>query len=982
MNKASWMNRFTKPLAALLGAAALLALAACGGGGTGTTSPNTAGGPLGVSPNAVVMDFGSAPATLIVSGGVKPYALTSSLPTLIPVTSSIAEDGRFAISALYLPDIDALVTLTIRDAAQATVTAQITVNGKQRLPLSISPSTTEADANVPVTFIISGGVQPYTVTTDLPNLVPAPNAIGQDGRFTVAATSVPNNATLVTITVRDKLQATTTALLTIHGRQDLPLTISPTTADTGVGVPVTFTITGGVSPYSVTSSQPSIIPNPITVDSVGRFTVQAVTNPPVNASVVLTVRDTRNTTVTATLTVRSLALAVSPTTATTIFGVPVAYQISGGQAPYSVTSSFPTIVANPTVDSNGRFTITPLINPPGTVDMVLTVSDAAGNQVTSALHITPTPLSVTPTAVTVAANVPVTFTITGGTTPYTVVSSLPSLVPNPASIDAQGRFTLRATSTPTVVTPVLITIRDAAQNVVTATMTVLPTTPVPLSLLPQTATVYYNTPATLTVIGGTPPYQAFSTDSVVLPVARNVIGDQILLAPANVAADTTVTITVTDASGVSVTATVTVKPAPLLNTLTITPTPASPGVGCGSAVCAGQTASVTVLVRNLAGAGIQGRAVKFENVQGNYQFLTNAPGSPETLANSITVTTGQDGLAVVRLKADVNAPTQVALIRATELTTGNVLNSSFVIAQFTDGAGTLTAIPTTWTVAGPDIANCAGNTPVTYYIFGGTPPYRIQSTLPNFVNIVPTLVLTNGGGFTAILTGAICSPAPGTSITITDATGRTIAVQLINAKGIGNPTTNFDAIGILPGTIASPILACGQSITEQIVGGNTRLADGTIVAGTFVASSPTPGVTAILSGRTIVITRTTGTTVSPATIFVSNGTAPTVSFTVAIEPVCGGSTPDQTLFFTPSPLRIACAAASAGSTIITTGALPPFTALPSPGLLMAFGLNPFVMTVTRSTAVVSGSASIPVFVTDLLGTTVGVLMVAPTANCL
>ena len=161
-------------------------------------------------------------------------------------------------------------------------------------------------------------------------------------------------------------------------------------------------------------------------------------------------------------------------------------------------------------------------------------------------------------------------------------------------------------------------------------------------------------------------------------------------------------------------------------------------------------------------------------MQGDYQFLTNGPGLPETLANSITVTTGQDGLAVVRLKANVNAPTQVALIRATELTSGNILNATFVIAQFTDGTGTLSAIPTSWTMSGPNSSNCASGTPVTYYIFGGTPPYRIQSTLPNFANIVPTLVQTNGGGFTAIPTGTVCTSSAGASIN-TEASGTPFA---------------------------------------------------------------------------------------------------------------------------------------------------------------------------------------------------------------
>jgi hypothetical protein len=804
--------------------------------------------------------------------------------------------------------------------------------------------------------------------------MPVTNTIAEDGRFTITPSYAPDIATLVTLTIRDGAQGTTTVQVTVNARLGVPLAASPTTADSGINVPVTFTITGGATPYTVTSSQPSIVPNPISVDSLGRFTVQAISNPTVNTTVVLTIRDARNATVNATLNVRSLALAVSPTTAKTVFGVPVAYQISGGQAPYTVTSSFPSIVANPSVDGNGRFTITPLLNPPAAVDMALTVRDTSGNQVTSQLQITPTPLSISPTAVQVAANVPVTFTITGGQAPYTVVSSQPGLVPNPAPIDTQGRFTLRATSTPSATTEVLVTIRDSAQNVVTVTMTVLSATPVPLSVLPKDATVYYNTPATLTIIGGTPPYQAFSTNSVVLPVARTVVGDQILLAPANVDADTSVTVTVTDSSAVSVTATITVKPAPLLNTLTITPTPASPGVGCGSAVCAGQTASVTVKVRNVAGAGIQGRVVRFENVQGNYQFLTNGPGLPETLANSITVTTGQDGLAVVRVKADVNAPTQVALIRATELATGNVLNSSFVIAQFTDGTGTLTAIPTTWTVTGPNVANCAANTPVTYYIFGGTPPYRIQSTLPNFANIIPTLVQTNGGGFTAITTGTVCSPSPGASITITDATGRTISVSLINALGTGNPPTTFHSIGIVPGDVSTP-LACGQSLTEQIVGGEILLADGTITQPTFVVSTASPGVTLTLSGRTIVITRTTGTTTSSATIFVSNGFS-TVSFTVAIEPVCGGTTPTQTIFFTPSPLAVACASGSVGTTVVT-GVTGPFTAVTGPELAVSYP-TANTLKVTRNTTVVAGSQSIPVFVTNTAGTGVGTLMVAPT----
>src|SRR6202158_5520953 len=46
--------------------------------------------------------------------------------------------------------------------------------------------------------------------------------------------------------------------------------------------------------------------------------------------------------------------------------------------------------------------------------------------------------------------------------------------------------------------------------------------PGPLFILPPTAVVYSHTAAALQVSGGKTPYQAFSSNSAVLPVAQNV----------------------------------------------------------------------------------------------------------------------------------------------------------------------------------------------------------------------------------------------------------------------------------------------------------------------------------------------------------------------------------------------------------------------------------------------------------------------------
>ncbi|MEP6942062.1 MAG: hypothetical protein ABI981_03960, partial [Betaproteobacteria bacterium] len=118
-----------------------------------------------------------------------------------------------------------------------------------------------------------------------------------------------------------------------------------------------------------------------------------------------------------------------------------------------------------------------------------------------------------------------------------------------------------------------------------------PTAPGPLFVLPPSITVYSHTPATLTVSGGAPPYQAFSSNPSILPVTQVVSGATVVLLPNDVAADTTAVITVQDAVGQTATSTVTVRAAPIFNTLTITPA----RTACGTnAVCSGDIATAKV----------------------------------------------------------------------------------------------------------------------------------------------------------------------------------------------------------------------------------------------------------------------------------------------------------------------------------------------------------------------------------------------------
>jgi hypothetical protein len=340
----------------------------------------------------------------------------------------------------------------------------------------------------------------------------------------------------------------------------------------------------------------------------------------------------------------------------------------------------------------------------------------------------------------------------------------------------------------------------------------------PLFVLPAMAVVVYShTPATLQVSGGAPPYQAFSSNSAVLPVAQNVDTGVIVLIAGDVTADTAVVITVQDAIGQTATSSVTVRPAPLFNTLTVVPS----RTVCGTnAVCSGDTATATVQVTGIAGAGIPNRQVKFDVVLGAFGIQSSNPAQP--LVSSLTVVSDANGTARVVLQATVNVATQPAQIRATDLTTGNSVTASFTIVQQTDGSAILSVIPPTATITGTFVNQCSFGFRVDYFIYGGTPPYRVSSTFPTAVTIFNSPVLFSGGAFEAVTNGTCVNPL---TFTIVDATGRQTTATLINLPGttVIPPPTPPPPLVIVPAsqTAIGPGAACASKTFIVAVSGGT-----------------------------------------------------------------------------------------------------------------------------------------------------------------
>jgi hypothetical protein len=381
----------------------------------------------------------------------------------------------------------------------------------------------------------------------------------------------------------------------------------------------------------------------------------------------------------------------------------------------------------------------------------------------------------------------------------------------------------------------------------------VPPTPGPVSLLPPSATVYVSTPQTLTVSGGQPPYSAFSSNPAILPVAQSVNGATVVLLANNVAASTTAVITVQDAIGQTATSTITVSPAPILNTLTITPARTT----CGTnTVCSGDTATAAVQVLGPGGGGIPGRAVKFDVITGAYVLLTNNPSQPQ--AATLTVVSDNNGNAQVILQASVNAPTQPAVLRATDVTTGNTVTGSFTIVQVTDGSAILSVVPATATITGADTTQCSAGFHVDYYIYGGTPPYHVAATIPQAANVVNSTVAVSGGFFEVITTGVCANPVV---FTIVDSVGRQTTANLVNQPGTTPPPTP-PTPPATPALVATPAaqptsgtLACtGKTLQFLVTGGTAPYS----VAGVVVTPSQTTAPAATVSGQTVSVTGITG----------------------------------------------------------------------------------------------------------------------------
>ena len=197
---------------------------------------------------------------------------------------------------------------------------------------------------------------------------------------------------------------------------------APSALTLQVGLTQQYVVQGGVKPYTVFSSDPSVAvgwlvgENVVAVGTVGtgKATVTVADAKGTKFDIAVTSGSS-----TGFFTTSPGSLSLSPKTSQS-------YSLGGGTGPYTATSNFPTL-ATATVDGN-RITITAGDHVDGSNNAAITIRDAAGVSLTTNVSVVTTKLTVTLGTYKVFLGDTVRFVISGGTPPYRIIDPLNNTV--------------------------------------------------------------------------------------------------------------------------------------------------------------------------------------------------------------------------------------------------------------------------------------------------------------------------------------------------------------------------------------------------------------------------------------------------------------------------------------------------------------------------------------------------------------------------
>jgi len=323
-------------------------------------------------------------------------------------------------------------------------------------------------------YVISGGSAPYLIkNTD------AAIAVGWVNNQTLTIGAVNGGTT--TVSVADSGGAQVDIAVTV-GSSTALYTTSPSSFTMAPNTTQTFKVGGGAGPYSVSSSNTSMVSVALNGSDL------AITGVTIG-SATLQIRDSAGATLSVSVTVGAVPLTLSPTSASAFINSVVEVIVVGGTPPYRVGGLIPSAVSAVfDVNDPSKLLVTPLLVSSGLDITILDSQNASAKFTLTGIAGQPT-IRLSPNALTVSetSRMPIVLTVFGSTGAVNAFSSDRTLFTTAVSSDNKTItltqqncvlqdtvVTITAVDANRAVATSLITVKDNGNTVITTTDTATP----------------------------------------------------------------------------------------------------------------------------------------------------------------------------------------------------------------------------------------------------------------------------------------------------------------------------------------------------------------------------------------------------------------------------------------------------------------------------------------------------------------------------
>lgn len=813
------------------------------------------------APSTVNLGIGDS-MNYTILGGTAPYKTVSANENIVSAKTSI--DGNSNSIIVSAKNVGS-GAVSLFDAKGETFSINFVVTNN----VVVTPLFTTAPSNMTYQFgetnsyAIGGGTKPYSAVSSASGIVLATVTNGD----TLNVKSLSSGSAVVF--VRDASGTVIqTAINVLSGPQPTQLySNAPSTVSLNKGASVTYTIGGGLAPYTVGSGAPGVVGASVSGTSLILNAVDSGTS-------IVSLRDSSGASVSISVTVnqpQSVKLfSTAPSSITIAVGASPSYTVSGGVAPYFITSSdaskFTTSIAGSSISlvavstGSGQATISDSAG--GTINIAVTVGNGSvGPLYTDA-----------PSSLSLVKGNSFTYKIGGGVAPYSVVSGAPNVVTGNVSgltlsvsaIDS-GNGTL--------------TIRDANGSVVSVNVIVATQSQNKLfTTSPSSIALPVGGVSSFDIGGGSGPYAVVSGNLSVSTASLSGLHVTVTgIAPG------ASTIVVSDSTGSSISIVTTVTSNPVTPLYTDAPaaitinkgssfnykvgggvgpysvTSSAPNILTGSIV--GSTLTVSAVDSGTGSLVIRDASGGLVNVgvvitaQSQTKFFTTSPTSISIQVGSSSgfdIGGGVGPYAVV----SGNAAVASVVLSGTRVTvTGVKSGSSTVVVS--DSTGTSSSISVTvngntvtplYTDAPSALSLVKGNA-FAYKVGGGVAPYTVASSAPGIITG------SISGGTTVNITAFELGSGV---LVLQDANGNSVNINVTVTAQTSNKlfTTSPSAITVAVG--ANPNFEIGGGLGPfTVVSSNPAIATVSITGSRFVVSGVLAGTASVVvsdsTGATVII---------------------------------------------------------------------------------------------------------------------------------